>query len=262
MLLNFKLLVAASAVLILASCGNRTGDEGKLPKVKDEVLLEALDSLSNQSFTSFYSKMNTEYKDSSRSVSFKTSLRMQRDSAIGATITVANIPFVLAVITKDSVKMTNRQDKCYTLQSIDFLKENFGVSFTHRNMEELLMGFPIAYDSESTYEREKDPYAYILTSQLKKDGEASDDVRISYQFNKALNQLISTRIESISDQTEIKIDYLTRQLVDGYSLPETVKIVIKTPKQEISVDLEYRKPRMNEPETIHFVIPDSYEPCK
>lgn len=262
MLLNFKLLIAAAAVLFLASCGNRKGDEEKLPKVKDELLLEALDSLSNQSFKSFYSKMNTEYKDSSRSVSFKTSLRIEQDSAIGATISVANIPFVMAVITKDSVKMTNRQDKCYSLQSIDFLKESFGVSFTHQNMEELLMGFPIAYDAKTEYQRVKDPYAYILSSQLKKDGEASDEVTIYYKFNKALNQLESTRIESVSDQTEIKIDYLTRQLVDGYSVPETVKIVIKTPKQEINVDLEYRKPRVNEPETIHFVIPDSYEPCK
>lgn len=262
MRLNFKILMAALAVLLIASCGNRNGRGGKLPKVEDEVLIQVLDSLSNQNFTSFYTKMDTEYKDSARNVSFKTSLRMTQDSAIGATISVANIPFVMAVITKDSVKMTNRQEKCYTLQSIDFLKDNFGVSFSHRNMEELLMGFPIAYDSQSEYVRVKDPYTYILSAKLKKDGTDGEDVTIYYEFNKELNQLISTRIESVSDQTEIKIDYLTRQLVDGYAVPETVKIVIKTPKQEIVVDLQYRKPRVNVPETIHFVIPESYEPCK
>ena len=262
MRLNFKLFIAATAVLLLASCGNRMGGEGKLPKVKDAVLLEKLDSLSSQTFTSFYAKLSTDYKDSSRSVSFKTSLRMVQDSAIGAMITYANIPIISAVITKDSVKMTNKRDKCYILQSIDFLKESFGVSFSHRNMEELLMGFPIAYSEDAEYERVKDPYAYLLSSQLKKDGDAGDEMTIYYEFNKEVNQLKSTRLESVSDSTEIKIDYLTRQLVDGYSVPETVSIVIRTPSQELSIELEYRKARVNELETIHFVIPDSYEPCK
>ena len=262
MRLNFNILIAVTALVLLASCGNRNGGGKKLPKVSDNAILETLDSLSNQNFESFYSKMTTQYKDSSRSVSFKTSLRIVQDSAIGATIAYASIPVINSVITKDSVKMTNRQDKCYMLQSIDFLKESFGVSFSHRNMEELLMGFPIAYNKESEYERVKDQYAYLLSSELKKDGDSGDALTIYYEFNKGLDQLKSTRLESLADSTEIKIDYLTRQLVDGYSVPETVKIVIRTPKQEINIELEYRKARLNEPETIHFVIPDSYEPCK
>jgi len=259
---SFNILNLVLAVILLASCGNRRGDGEKLPKVKDKVLIEKLDSLSQQTFDSFYSKMSTQYKDSSRNVSFKVSLRMVQDSAIGATIKVASIPFVNSVISKDSVKMTNRQDKCYTLQSIDFLKESFGVSFSHRNMEELLMGFPIAYDKDADFDRMKDPYAYILSTELKKDGNSGDALDIYYEINEEVNQLKSTRLFSESDNAEIKIDYLTRQLVDGYAVPETVKIVILTPKQEINLELEYRKSRVNKPENIHFVIPDSYESCK
>ncbi|MCJ8289240.1 MAG: DUF4292 domain-containing protein [Crocinitomicaceae bacterium] len=262
MRLNFNLLIAAIAVLLLASCGNRRRGEDKLPKVKEAVMIEKLDSLSSQTFTSFYSKLSTKYTDSSRNLSFKTSLRMVQDSAIGVLVKYASIPVINAVISKDSVKMTNKKDKCYVLQSIDFLKESFGVSFSHRNMEELLMGFPIAYSKDSEYDRVKDPYAYILSSQFKKEGDTGDELTIYYEFNTAVNQLKSTRIESVSDSTEIKIDYLTRQFVDGYSVPETVSIVIRTPKQEISIELEYRKARVNKRETIHFVIPDSYEPCK
>ena len=262
MRLNFNILIAATAVLLLASCGNRREGEDKLPRVKDVVLLETLDSLSNQTFTSFYSKLSSQYKDSTQNRSFKTSLRMFQDSAIGALIKFGSIPIINAVITKDSVKMTNKLEKCYTLQSIDFLKESFGVDFTHRNMEELLMGFPIAYNADAEYDRVKDPYAYLLSSELKKDGDSGDELIIYYEFDKSAKQLKSTRLYSISDSTEIKIDYLTRQFVDGYSVPENVSIVIRTPKQEINVKLEYRKARVNKRETIHFVIPDSYEPCK
>ena len=62
-------MTLAFAVVLLASCGNRRGDGEKLPKVKDKVLVETLDSLSQQNFDSFYSKMSTQYKDSSRNVS-------------------------------------------------------------------------------------------------------------------------------------------------------------------------------------------------
>ena len=81
------------------------------------------------------------------------------------------------------------QDKCYSRQNIDFLKESFGVSFTHRNMEELLMGFPIGYNEELDYDRVKDPYAYILSTELKKDGDSGDALDIYYEFNKDVNQL-------------------------------------------------------------------------
>ncbi len=262
MRLNFNILAVVFGLILFTSCGNRKGDEGKLPKAKDEQLLAPLDSLASQEFQFFYAKMNTQYKDSSRNVSFKTSLRMVRDSAFGVTISYANIPIISAVVSTDSVKMTNKQDKCYVLQSIDFIKENFGVNFTHRNMEELLMGFPIAYNKDAEYDRVKDPYAYMLSTRLEKDGDSGDDLTIFYEFNKGLTELISTRLESVSDNTVIKIDYLTRQLVDGYSVPETVKIVITSGTKEIVIDLEYKKPRVNEREQIYFVIPESYEPCK
>ncbi|MDG1331711.1 MAG: DUF4292 domain-containing protein [Crocinitomicaceae bacterium] len=259
---NYNILIVAFAALLLASCGNRKVNGDKLPKVKDKVLVEVLDSLSAQNFDSFYTKMNAQYIDSSRDISFKVSLRMIQDSAIGATIKKFGLPFVNSVISKDSVKATFLQDKCYSRQNIDFLKESFGVSFTHRNMEELLMGFPIGYNEELDYDRVKDPYAYILSTELKKDGDSGDALDIYYEFNKDVNQLKSTTLFSESDSTEIKIDYLTRQLVDGYSVPESLDIVIRTPKQELSIELVYRKSRVNKPETIHFVIPDSYEPCK
>ncbi|MFK7785233.1 MAG: DUF4292 domain-containing protein [Crocinitomicaceae bacterium] len=259
---SFNILTLAFAVILLASCGNRRGDGEKLPKVKDKVLIEKLDSLSQQNFDSFYSKMNAQFQDSSRNVSFKISLRMVQDSAIGATIKKFSIPFVNAVVSKDSVKMTMSQSKCYRLESIDLLKESFGLSFSHRNMEELFMGFPIAFNKDADFDRVKDPYAYILSSELKKDGDSGDALSIYYEINKDVNQLKSTRLYSESDSTEIKVDYLTRQLIDGYAVPETVKIVIRTPKQEIGIELEYRKSRVNKPENIHFVIPDSYEPCK
>ncbi len=262
MLRSFNTFTLAFAVILLASCGNRRGDGEKLPKVKDKVLIEKLDSLSQQNFDSFYSKLSMNYQDSAQDRSLKVSLRMIQDSAIGATIKFAGIPFVNSVITQDSLKLTNREGKCYILQEIDFLKESFGVSFTHRNMEELFMGFPIAYDKDADFDRVKDPYAYILSTELKKDGDSGDALNVYYEINKEVNQLKSARLYSESDSTEIKIDYLTRQLIDGYAVPETVKIVILTPRQEINIELEYRKSRVNKPENIHFVIPDSYEPCK
>jgi hypothetical protein len=253
-------------LLFITSCGNREGDGAKLPKVDDSALTDALDSLSAQTFDSFFTKVSTKYQDTSRKVSFKTMLRIVADSAVGISVSYANLPIMSAVITPDSLKLSNKREKCYLLESQRYFKESFGVDFTHRNIEEIMMGLPVGYDKNAEYHRVKDPYAYIISSHSKKDalgmGDASKkEMVFYYTLTKDLKNLASTRIESEVDSTVVMIDYQTRQDVDGFMSPNLMKITIITPRQEISIEMEYNKPRINQPEEIYFVIPESYGTC-
>ena len=142
---RYKILFSFVLVAVIAvSCKTRVpGDIEKLPRVKDEILLEALDEVSTYNFRTFYSKITTEYKDSSRKVSFRTSIRMMKDSILNATISYASIPIINSVISPDSVYISNKREKCYIEESIEYFKQSFGVSFTHMNLEELLLGKPL-----------------------------------------------------------------------------------------------------------------------
>ena len=76
-----------------------------------------------------------------------------------------------------------------------------------------------------------------------------------------LKELKRIEIYSPEDTTSIYIDYDSRQYVKGYLLPKEVTVLVVTPGQEIKTRLIYKKIRVNEPETIHFVIPEKYGEC-
>lgn len=261
-----SILIFLVLSLVLLACGNKPEHLEKLPKVKDNDLLEALDSLSNQTFDHFYAKIGTKFQDSAQKVSFKTSIRMREDSVVNALITYASIPMINALVSKDSIKITNKREKCFEEQSLDYIKNNFGVDFTYRNLEELFLGFPLGYDSQEKYFRVKDPYAYIICSHRKKqvqriERKDDDEVIIYYVLNKDMNQLKSMIVESPKDTTTIKVDYLNRMEVDGFQVPKDMKVVITTPRQEILIEMEYSKARIGEKEEIYFVIPEGYDNC-
>ena len=88
----------------------------KLPKIKDKELVDRLDSLSKIEPRTFYSKLDINYKDSTTDISFKTSLKIVADSAVSAIITYARIPIVTAMVTKDTITVVNKREKCYTVQ--------------------------------------------------------------------------------------------------------------------------------------------------
>ncbi len=254
-------------ILALTSCGSKKEHDGeKLPKVKDAVLTNVLDSLSSVEFDYFYSKISTKYKDSSQNVSFKTSVRITKDSAINTLITFARFPVFNAIVTQDSVKITDKQNKCYTVESLSFLKERFGVDFTYHNVEEVLIGLPIGFDKNRKYHRVVNPYEYTLSTHSKRDIKKNEkksvrEIITYYTLNENLKQLKRVVIESPQDTTMIRLDYLTFQEIDGSVLPHNVEVSIESPRNSISVNLEYKKLRINRVEPIYFTIPESYEQC-
>ena len=160
-------------LMIIACSKNNTEGNVKLPKMKDAELVQALDTLSGLEYSSFYSKISTKYSDSSLNVSFKTSLRIRADSATIMTISYARIPFVNALITTDSVQVSNKKDKCYIKESINFIKEKFGVEFSLKNTRArdkqsvFFQMSPIIKDGENRFKiKQRTPGISIPTPQL------------------------------------------------------------------------------------------------
>lgn len=254
-------------VLFVLSCrAPKEVEISKLPRVKDEVLMQVLDSMLVQNIDFFYSKVSTKFEDSTQSNSFKTSIRMKNDSALNATITFANIPIINALLTRDSVFVSNRKDKCYSKQSLEYLKKNFGVTFTADNVEELVMGLPVGYESEHKYHQIDREELYLLSSHKKREIKRNEkkeerEIITYYGISPDLKRLDQVIIDSPDDSTIIQIDYKKRELVQDFLAPDEVEVLITTPKKVIKISLEYRKTRVNEAETIYFTIPEEYEEC-
>ena len=269
--LFFKIIVGLSFIWTLFACSPKVGDElmngDKLPKIKDKELVDRLDSLSKIEPRTFYSKLDINYKDSTTDISFKTSLKIVADSAISAIITYARIPIVTAMVTKDTITVVNKREKCYTIQSLDYLKTTFGVDFTYENMEELFLGKPLDYNVEQKYFVDHDPFHYSISTHKKRDKKRMDrrpkeDIVLNYILSNDGKSLQQTTIKSPSDSTEITVIYEQRQEVNGMNVPKVVHMHIKAKEKGIYIKMDYEKVEINEPQELIIVIPEKYEKCK
>lgn len=245
--------------------------EEKLPKIKDKDLLDKLDSLSHLEPKTFYSKLNVTYNDITnpdavKELSFKTSIKIVSDSAASAIITYAKIPMVTSLVTQDSLIVVNKRDRCYTRASLEYIKELFGVDFSYENIEEIIYGKPLDYQTEQKYFVDNDPFHYSISTHKKRerkkiDRKQSDDLMIQYHLTDDASALKQTRIWSVEDSTEVGVIYKERQNLNGLDLPLEVQINIKTPKKVIILFLFYDRVEINEPQELIIVIPESYEEC-
>lgn len=267
-------------LLFLSACAKKITEEvtvqtpvekeDKLPRKRTQQLLRTMDSLSTNQPSFFYAKIDTDFTDTNRSVSFKTSIRMVNDSATNVLITYAKIPIVNANITTDSITLVNKKDKCYMKQSLSFIKESFGIEFDYNHLEELIMGYPLGYDTSQRYFKINDPFDYTISSHKKRElkrldrqplKESRENVIVKYILNDSLNALQGMIIESPDDSTTIFVTYLERTNVDGFLLPKKVNLKINSPRNSIRLVLDYEKIEVNKPQPLYLVIPEEYEKC-
>ncbi len=258
------------SMLVLTACAPKTleGNAEELDRIRTKGLVDVLDSLSQSNIDFFYSKISTHYKDSSRNVSFKTSLRMKRDSALSTLIKFAAIPIVQTLITQDSLIIANKREKCFTRAELAYLREQYGVDFTLANIEELLLGLPLDFDRSQKYYQLDDNNYYVLSSHKKRqirhlDRRAEEDeIIFKYLISPEPHELKGLEIISAADSTSIVIRYLSRELIDGQSVPQNIEIEVHSPTNNLLVELEYTKSEINNPEPLYFIIPDSYDECQ
>jgi hypothetical protein len=267
---NFSLISLLLLSSMLFSCARKLTEEivvaEKLQKRKEKELVAVLDSLSLVKPKTFYSKLSVDFKDTTTSIAFKTSLKIVTDSAVNAIITYAKIPIVTAMITTDSIIVVNKRDKCFERETLSYIKDKFGIDFTYQNIEELFLGRPLDYNVDQKYFVIHDPYNYSISSHKKRerkrlDRKPKEDIVINYILTKDAKELSKTTITSPSDSTEIIVDYLSRKLEKGIMIPYEVQIRIMTPRNNMFIKLEYEKVEVDEPQELLIIIPEKYEKC-
>lgn len=291
MRLSTKLFFFLALSALVCSCSPKLHPEvekEKLPRRKTHDLVAAMDSLSQTRPQYFYSKIKCEYTDTIQHKSFKTSIRMVRDSAVNALITFASIPVVNSLIRPDTLTITNRTERCFIRRDLNFIKEQFGVAFDYRNIEELFLGLPIGFDTTQKYFQIHDPYNYILSSHKRReirrenrnkperernndrprreernnDEDLEEEVILNYYLSDDIRTVKRIYINSPGDTTSITIDYLSRDSVNAHLVPNEVSVVIVTPRNRLVLSMDYDKSEVDVPVDIHFVIPEEYGECK
>ncbi|MBU2019986.1 MAG: DUF4292 domain-containing protein [Bacteroidetes bacterium] len=266
-----RFISGIAVLFMLFSCAKKLteGDGEKVKRRKTSELLENMDSLVTRVPSTFYSKISTKFKDTTSNISFKNSVRLISDSAMNCIITYASIPVVNALVTNDSLNVVNKKDKCVVRADLNFIRENFGVDFSFRNIEELMYGLPLDYDTTLKYFQINEPYRYVISSHRKmkikridKKDKEEETIVFKYFLDKTGKNVEGVEIYSPNDTTTVWVNYLSRQMIDGYSIPDEVEIKIQMPRNNIFLQMSYNRPEVNQPQELYFIIPEGYEDCE
>jgi len=269
MKLFIKLFLFLCLIFLASSCAKNLKIKPVIEyKIKDRVLAKILDSLSTLKPRYFYTKIKIDYKDNTTDVSFKTSLKIVSDSALNAIVTKIGIPIANGLITTDSAKILNIHQKCLINSSWDNFRDLLNIEIDYFNLENILLGRPLTDAFNQKYFVEKEEYEAIVESSKKVSDTTlsiatipKSKLLLNYILQDNLKDLAETRIFSTDDSTDIRIQYLSREIVSGFNLPNKVLISLSKSKYNLVVKLEYDKTTVNEKIEIIFLIPEKYEVC-
>lgn len=269
-----SLLIPLIAVgLLFVGCKTtKVGGTADCPKRDANELVEELKKKSASNFTFFYAKMSCKVITGESSQSFKTSLKMKPDSAIGGVLKVMGIVGAAYKADTDTVQFTNKLKKCYFKKDYQIMTQQFGLELDYKLLEDMILGKPFGLSSLEALYPIKNDSMYVLASHDKKmmqklaDNNLSDieseDKYIQYKLDCGTLQLAQIEINAPSLLTHITINYTERQEVEKIDFPKLTNIQIENPKDTTSIILSYDDIRLNNPKTIKINIPDSYSECK
>ena len=269
-----KLIIYLFLVFLVSSCTKKNLEVLMMPpvieyKIKDRLLAKTLDSLSALKPKYFYAKLKIDFKDNTTDLSFKTSLKIVSDSAVNAIVTKVGFPIANALITIDSVKILNIPGKCVIKNSWDYFRDLLNVEIDYLNLENILLGRPLTDGFNQKYFVDKDAYEVAVTnsknesySYLTEDSLLKSKLMVNYILTSNLKDIAQTRIFSASDSTEIQIQYVSRQVVSEFNLPDKAIILLSKPSYNLEINLEYDNLEVTKKIEITFIIPEKYEVCK
>ena len=225
-------------------------------------------------FNTLSAKAGVVY-DNGKKTSFKTHLRVRKDSAIWMSITpVLGIEMARVLITKDTVKLMNRVDKTYFIGDFEYINKMFGADLDYQMLEALLTGNSLDFERNekirSSVDRKKNTY-YISTEKKRKVRKEikKDKPKIKQQsqalwlnpLSYKIEELLLSSPESKQSLTGKFSNYKEVETADNQMLPFTLffKLTAKTPS---SIEVEYSKLSTEKTLSFPFKIPSKYEQIK
>ncbi len=206
------------------------------------------------SFSTFSAKIDVGYEDGNgKNYNVTAHLRMYRDSVIWISITaILGIEGLRAYISKDSVKLLDKQNKIYTARSVAYLQEVSDLPLGLSSLQDLILGNPVFLDSN-------------IISYSKSNGTVSlsstdDFFKNLLTIGETSKLLQSSKLDDL-DELRNRTCYLT---YDDYENRDELNFSSKrsisvTEKKKLDIQLDFRQYDFNETLSFPFSVPKNYK---
>lgn len=204
-------------------------------------------------YTTFNAKLDVDYEDGTgQQLNLNAQLRMYKDSLIWASITaILGIEGLRAYITKDSVKILDKQNKVYIARSVAYLTEVTALPLDLTSLQDLLIGNPVFLDT-------------TLQAYSKGNGTISLQgvntfFRLLFTIAEQEKVLLSTKLDDL-DLTRNRTSFLGYAEYDnrsGINFSQRRNIAVSE-KKKLNVELRFKQFAFNETLSFPFSIPKNY----
>lgn len=206
-------------------------------------------------FTTFTSKINVDYRDADdKNYNLNANLRMYKDSAIWVSVNaILGIEALRLYITRDSVKILDKQNKQYTARSVDYLQEVTALPLNLTILQDLFVGNPVFLDSSNvvSYSRANNSIALLSVGRWFKNLLTVDDGAKTLQRSK-LDDVDITRNRTAD------LTYSDYENKAGVPFATKRNITIAE-KKKLDIKLDFKQYAFNEEVSFPFSIPKNYK---
>lgn len=210
-------------------------------------------------FTTFSGKVDVDYEDGEgKKYDVNAHLRMYSDSVIWISITaILGIEGLRVLVTRDSVKILDKQNKVYTARSVAYLQELTALPLDLRTLQDLLIGNPVFMEPNIlSYARSEE----VITLQT-----AGKWFKALLNFSVRDFSIQSSKLDDVDPQRN-RTCYLTYSDYDykkdeaggriNFSSKRNINV---SEKKKLSIKLEYKQAEFNEKLSFPFSIPKNYD---
>ncbi|MBI5856367.1 MAG: DUF4292 domain-containing protein [Sphingobacteriales bacterium] len=268
---GFGFIIFISAVVMLCSCRSTKKIQEAINK-KDTVIVNPVpvinphdDSISfikdnyrlilnnRINFKTFSAKVDIDYEDASgKKNNVNAHIRMYKDSVIWVSVTgILGIEGLRALITADSVKLLDKQNKIYIPRSVSYLQEVTALPLDLSSLQDLLLGNPVFLDSNIvSYSRTPN------TISLLSNGDFFKNLFTIGESDKLMYSCKLDDLDGFRNRT-CYLTYVNYENKKGCNFP-TERTISVSEKKKLDLKLEFRQYDFNETLSFPFNIPKNY----
>lgn len=264
-----NIFFAMIMISILWSCkssekAKRSSLEGK----KTEYLINQMRQ-NEFNFETFSAKAVISLTQDGKKNTFKSNIRIQKDSAIWISITpVFGIELARVLITRDTVKVINRLEKKYFIGDYEYLNQRFNVDLEYEVLQAILLGNSIAFELNDKIRFSVDKESYYLGNLKKRKARKADekprkiekqkDEIISLWINQNSFKIDKFLFTDLSADRFILGEYRKQMSVDDQLLPEYLHFELQSDKPSI-LEIHYSRVSLDQDLKLSFNISSKYE---
>ena len=205
-------------------------------------------------FKKFRSRVKTTYDDGKRSQQVIVNIRMEKDKAIWISANML-VPIAKILITPIKVSFFEKFQKTFFEGDISFINNQFNTNFDFEDIQNLLIGLPLADLNRGRWETISHPKYYILTPKSSKT-----QLRPTFFYDPSDFSLREQRFLVSGTMQSLTIKYINYQRLEGEFLPREIEISLFDGRDLKRITLEYTRVDFPDQLSLPFKIPDGYKP--